>query len=65
MTSELDPAAIEIGSFFAQPPGVAWRALTEPGLLELWLMRSVGFSPTVGTHFIFCGALHAVGGDRV
>ncbi|MFD4439440.1 SRPBCC domain-containing protein [Nocardia sp. NPDC058519] len=50
--SELDPAAIEIGSFFAQPPGVVWRALTEPGLLELWLMRSIGFSATVGSHFI-------------
>lgn len=54
MTSdaELDPAAIEIGSFFPQPPAVVWRALTEPGLLELWLMRSIGFSATVGTHFI-------------
>ncbi|MFD3704386.1 SRPBCC domain-containing protein [Nocardia sp. NPDC058658] len=50
--AELDPAAIEIGSFFPQPPEVVWRALTDPRLLELWLMRSVGFSATVGTHFI-------------
>ncbi|MGV9610845.1 SRPBCC family protein [Nocardia xishanensis] len=51
--SELNPAAVEIGRFFPQPPGIVWRALTEPDLLERWLMRSIGFAATVGTHFIF------------
>ncbi|WP_328396579.1 SRPBCC family protein [Nocardia sp. NBC_00416] len=55
MTSdaELDPAAVEIGSFFPQPPNAVWRALTDPDRLEQWLMRSTGFAPAIGTHFIF------------
>ncbi|GAB2719605.1 SRPBCC family protein [Nocardia thraciensis] len=51
--SELDPAAVEIGGFYPQPPYAVWRALTEPDLVERWLMRSTGLSATVGTHFIF------------
>ncbi|MBF6178197.1 Activator of Hsp90 ATPase homolog 1-like protein [Nocardia otitidiscaviarum] len=50
---ELNPAAVEIGSFFPQPPDTVWHALTDPDLLEQWLLRSVGFAPAVGTHFIF------------
>ncbi|NNH71557.1 SRPBCC domain-containing protein [Nocardia uniformis] len=50
---ELNPAAVEIGRFFPQPPDAVWRALTEPELIERWLMRSNGFAATVGTHFIF------------
>ncbi|MEV6769022.1 SRPBCC domain-containing protein [Nocardia sp. NPDC051030] len=50
--SELNPAAVEIGSFFPQPPEDVWRVLTEPELHARWLMRSVGFAPSVGTHFI-------------
>lgn len=55
MTSdaELNPAAVEIGGFFPQPPDVVWRALTEPELVERWLMRSTGFVASVGTRFIF------------
>ncbi|WP_306360811.1 SRPBCC domain-containing protein [Nocardia sp. CC227C] len=50
---ELNPAAVEIGSFLPPAPDTVWRALTDPDLLEQWLMRSVGFAPAVGTHFIF------------
>ncbi|MFF0543533.1 SRPBCC family protein [Nocardia thailandica] len=55
MTSEpqRDPAAVEIGSFFPHPPQAVWAALTEPRLVERWLMPSTGFEPVVGTHFIF------------
>jgi uncharacterized protein YndB with AHSA1/START domain len=28
-----------------------WRALTDPALLEKWLMRPEGFAPEVGTRF--------------
>ncbi|MEG8179794.1 SRPBCC domain-containing protein [Nocardia terpenica] len=56
--SELNPAAVEIGNFLAHEPGAVWRALTDPDLLELWLMRSVGFTASVGTHFIFVVPTH-------
>ncbi|WP_405137655.1 SRPBCC domain-containing protein [Nocardia sp. NBC_01388] len=51
--SELNPAAVEIGSFFPQSPEAVWHALTEPTLVERWLMPSIGFVPAIGTHFIF------------
>lgn len=51
--SELDPAAVEIGSFFPHSPHAVWRALTEQDLLERWLMRSVGFAASAGTQFTF------------
>ncbi|MEV0246372.1 SRPBCC domain-containing protein [Nocardia sp. NPDC050712] len=49
----MNPAAVEIGSFFTQPPPAVWRALSEPDLIELWLMSSIGFAAATGTHFIF------------
>ncbi|MQY22009.1 SRPBCC family protein [Nocardia macrotermitis] len=49
---ELDPARVEIGRFYPQSPEIVWRALTEPALLERWLMPSTGFDPAVGTHFL-------------
>ncbi|WP_433658960.1 SRPBCC family protein [Nocardia sp. CA-128927] len=50
---QLNPAAIELGTFFPQPPTTIWRALTDPDLLEQWLFRPTGFTPTPGTHFQF------------
>ncbi|MFE3545951.1 SRPBCC domain-containing protein [Nocardia sp. NPDC059177] len=51
--TRLDPAKIELGSFFPQSPEVVWHALTEPELLARWLLRPIGFAATVGTHFRF------------
>ncbi|WP_405180864.1 SRPBCC domain-containing protein [Nocardia sp. NBC_01377] len=54
MTTELrpDPSRIELGRFYPRPPEIVWRALTEPALLERWLMASTGFTAEVGTHFL-------------
>lgn len=49
----MNPAAVELGRFFPQPPDVVWRALTEPHLLERWLMPSIGFAASVGAQFTF------------
>ncbi|MFI6040479.1 SRPBCC domain-containing protein [Nocardia sp. NPDC051321] len=51
--AQLNPAAIELGSFFPQPPDTVWRALTQPDLLERWLLRPTGFAASVGTRFRF------------
>lgn len=55
MTSEaeLDPAAVELDTYLSHPPPTVWRALTDPELVELWLMRSIGLSPVVGATFVF------------
>ncbi|GAA5103380.1 SRPBCC family protein [Nocardia iowensis] len=50
---QLNPAAVELGSFFSQPPDVVWRALTEPDLLARWLFRPDGFAASGGARFRF------------
>jgi uncharacterized protein YndB with AHSA1/START domain len=57
----LNPAAVELGSFLPQPPDVVWRALTEPDLLERWLLRPSGFAASVGTCFRFIIPAPAIG----
>ncbi|WP_331758171.1 SRPBCC domain-containing protein (plasmid) [Nocardia sp. NBC_01377] len=49
----LDPAAVELGCFLAHPPDTVWRALTDPDLLERWLLRPTGFAASAGTRFRF------------
>lgn len=50
----LDPAAVEIGRFYAHSPDRLWRALTDPVQLEAWLMPSTGLDdPQLGTQFVF------------
>ncbi|WP_405161022.1 SRPBCC domain-containing protein [Nocardia sp. NBC_01499] len=51
--TQLNPAAVELGSFFPQPPDTVWHALTDPDLLERWLLRPTGFAASVGTRFRF------------
>ncbi|MGA7121383.1 MAG: SRPBCC domain-containing protein [Polyangiaceae bacterium] len=36
---------------YSHPPAKVWRALTDPGLIALWMMRPEGFAPVVGTRF--------------
>lgn len=52
---QLNPAAVELGNFFRQPPQAVWEALTEPDLLQRWLLRPIGFAASAGTHFRFTG----------
>lgn len=61
---QLNPAAVELGSFFRQPPETVWQALTEPDLLEQWLLRPAGFAAEVGTRFRFTSP-HAAGNEIV
>ena len=42
---------IRIVREYPHPPTKVWRALTEPALMALWMMRPEGFSPVVGTRF--------------
>ena len=47
------PDSVEVGKFLSQPPGIVWHAITDPPMLERWLMKPVGFDATVGTGFVF------------
>lgn len=51
--NELDPSRVELGRFYPQPPAIVWQALTDSAVVEKWLLPSVGFDATVGTHFLF------------
>lgn len=42
---------IHIVRDYPHPPAKVWRALTEPDLIALWMMRPEGFAPVVGTRF--------------
>ena len=51
---ELDPSSVEIGRFYPHAPEQVWQALTDPSLVEQWLMPSTGMlGAEVGTHFVF------------
>ena len=42
---------IHIVRDYPHSPARVWRALTEPKLMALWMMRPEGFAPVVGTRF--------------
>jgi uncharacterized protein YndB with AHSA1/START domain len=42
---------IHLEEWYPHPRSKAWRAITEPALLEKWLMRPEGFALAVGTRF--------------
>ncbi len=41
---------IEVDQYFPHPPSTVWRALTEPALIERWLMPN-DFEPRVGHQY--------------
>jgi uncharacterized protein YndB with AHSA1/START domain len=43
--------AIHLTRTYPYPRTKVWRAITEPALLERWLMRPEGFALTVGTRW--------------
>jgi uncharacterized protein YndB with AHSA1/START domain len=47
-----DLRTITVDEFLPHPPARVWRALTEPALIEKWLMPG-DFSPEVGHRFTF------------
>jgi uncharacterized protein YndB with AHSA1/START domain len=46
-------AGVEVDQFLPHPPAKVWRVLSEPALLDAWLMPAEGFAPVVGTRFRF------------
>ena len=72
---ERDPEIVELDRFVPRAPATVWRALTEPAIVEQWLVRSVGLTPEEGTTFILeipseppgevsCEVIAAVPGER-
>lgn len=49
-TTSEDRTAIHVDQFLAHPPRKVWRALTEPALLERWLLPN-DIKPLVGHKF--------------
>jgi uncharacterized protein YndB with AHSA1/START domain len=44
-------AEIDLTRTYPHPRAKVWRAITEPPLMERWLMRPEGFAAVVGTRF--------------
>jgi uncharacterized protein YndB with AHSA1/START domain len=47
--------SVTIDRFYPHAPGLVWKALTTPELLERWLMKTEGFVPEVGRRFTMQG----------
>ncbi|WP_181697992.1 hypothetical protein [Nocardia sp. GTS18] len=45
--NELDPSQVELGRFYPQALDQVWRTLTEPALIERWLMAGSACSGTI------------------
>jgi len=56
--SAAEPLGVVVERELAHPPEKIWRALTQPHLIEVWLMKS-DFTPVLGRDF----SLHAAWGD--
>jgi uncharacterized protein YndB with AHSA1/START domain len=53
-TTATETGRVVVEREFSHPPEKLWRALTQPHLLEEWLMKN-DFKPVVGHHFNFRG----------
>ncbi len=54
MTATTETRSVVVEREFAFPPDKLWRALTQPHLIEAWLMRN-DFKPVVGHGFNLSG----------
>jgi len=54
MTDTAETRTVTVEREIAYPPEKIWRALTQPHLIEEWLMKS-DFAPVVGHQFDFRG----------
>jgi uncharacterized protein YndB with AHSA1/START domain len=55
MTTQAQTCSLVIEKDMPHPPEKVWRALTQPALLEQWLMKN-DFQPVVGHRFSFRAA---------
>lgn len=53
-TPAAEMVSVVVERDFAHPPEKLWRALTQPHLIEAWLMKN-DFAPTVGHRFSLRG----------
>ena len=62
--NETSTEALSVGveREISQPPEKIWRALTQPQLIEAWLMKN-DFKPVVGYHFRFRADWGVVDGE--
>jgi len=47
--------SVVIDQYYPHAPELVWKALTTPGLLARWLMKTEGFVPEVGCRFTMQG----------
>lgn len=52
--AEAGPLSVVVERDFACPPEKLWRALTQPQLIEAWLMKN-DFAPSIGHRFTLHG----------
>lgn len=50
MNAATEPRSVVVEREFSHPPEKLWRALTQPHLMEAWLMKN-DFAPKVGHRF--------------
>ena len=44
---------IELGQFYPHSPDRVWRAFTDSAVVQVWFLRSVGYSVEIGACFMF------------
>lgn len=54
MSAATETRSVVVERELPHPPEKVWRALTQPHLIEMWLMKT-DFAPVVGQHFTLRG----------